>query len=91
MFGTTSQLMTRSHSSFLCSRNQLGQCRNYDTQNGSSGWFNNLFLDRYVDKSTGAVYAPGSVTGRQEGGEKVVVAVLGLAHCNGIMKLLTED
>ena len=37
------------------------------------------------------VYAPGSVTGKPEDGEKVVVAVLGLAHCNGIMKLLTED
>jgi hypothetical protein len=58
----------------------------------SNGWFGNIFqLDRNVDKSTGAVYAPGSVTGKPEEGEKVVVAVLGLAHCNGIMKLLTED
>jgi hypothetical protein len=48
-------------------------------------------LDRDIDKSTGSVYAPGSVRGKLEDGEKVVVAVLGLAHCNGIMKLLTED
>lgn len=40
------------------------------------------------DRSTGAVYAPGSVVGKPEEG-KVVVAVLGLAHCNGIKKLLT--
>lgn len=75
----------------ILAANILEQCRNYDVQN-SNGWFGNIFqLDRNVDKSTGAVYAPGSVTGKPEEGEKVVVAVLGLAHCNGIMKLLTED
>jgi len=67
----------------------LEQCRNYETES-SSNWLEKLFqADRTGDKSTGAVYAPGSVAGKPEDG-KIVVAVLGLAHCNGIKKLLTE-
>ena len=50
-----------------------------------------FFREDNNDKSTSAVYAPGSVVGKSEAGEKVVVAVLGLAHCNGIKKLLTEN
>lgn len=75
----------------ILAANILEQCRNYDVQT-SNGIFGNFFqLGRNPDKAADAVYAPGSVTGRSEDGEKVVVAVLGLAHCNGIMKLLTED
>ncbi|KAL7534883.1 hypothetical protein ACHAXR_006964, partial [Thalassiosira sp. AJA248-18] len=66
--------------------NILEQCQNYGSEK-SGNWFN-LFQTN-EDKSTGAVYAPGSVVGKPEDG-KTVVAVLGLAHCNGIMKLLTE-
>lgn len=67
----------------------LEQCRNYEGD-GGKGWLDNLFWRNYVgDKSTGAVYAPDSVVGKAEDG-KTVVAVLGLAHCNGIKKLLTE-
>lgn len=67
----------------------LEQCRNYKAV-GSSNWLDDLFgKDNACDKSTGAVYALGSVVGKPEDG-KTVVAVLGLAHCNGIKKLLTE-
>ena len=43
-----------------------------------------------VDTGT-TVYAPLSVRPIAEGQEKVVVAVMGMAHCNGVMKLLTEQ
>mmetsp|Transcript_24865 Transcript_24865/g.44751 ORF Transcript_24865/g.44751 Transcript_24865/m.44751 type:complete len:358 (+) Transcript_24865:221-1294(+) len=67
----------------------LEQCRNYEAES-SSGWLEKLFqTNNNGDKSTGAIYAPGSVVGKPEDG-KTVVAVLGLAHCNGIKKLLTE-
>ncbi|KAL7460250.1 hypothetical protein ACHAXS_000712, partial [Conticribra weissflogii] len=70
--------------------NILQQCRNYESKEVRSGW--NFFpaADDQSDKSTGAVYAPGSVTAKPEEG-KVVVAVLGLAHCNGIKKILTAN
>lgn len=67
--------------------NILEQCRNYETTK-SGGW--NFFQSKsYADKSIGAVYAPDSVVAKPEEG-KVVVAILGLAHCNGIKKILTE-
>ncbi len=69
---------------------KLEQCRNYDAQNTNNGWLDQLFSSS-GDKSNDAVYAPGSVIGKPESGGKVVVAVLGLAHCNGIKKLLTEN
>ena len=75
----------------LCA--QLEQCRNYevDASSGGVNWLDKLFqTENGADKSLGAVYAPGSVAGKPEDGDKVVVAVLGLAHCNGIKKLLTE-
>lgn len=76
----------------ILAANILEQCRNYELKNNNNGMFGNFFqMGRNIDKATDAVYAPGSVTGKYESGEKVVVAVLGLAHCNGIMKLLTED
>lgn len=68
----------------------LGQCRNYQTVSDGS-WLDKMFQSGGGgDKSTGAVYAPGSVAGKPGEG-KTVVAVLGLAHCNGIKKLLTEE
>ena len=73
----------------VLAENILQQCRNYEKKR-SSGWFDNLFQEESDnDLAAGAIYAPDSVVGRQEEG-KVVVAVLGLAHLNGIKKLLTE-
>lgn len=41
------------------------------------------------------LYAPDSINPTegniQKGGDKVVVAVMGMAHCNGVMKLLKEE
>lgn len=73
----------------VLAENILEQCRNYEV-NSSSGWLDKLFQSQ-GDKSQGAIYAPDSVVGKAEGDGKVVVAVLGLAHCNGIKKLLTEE
>lgn len=68
----------------------LQQCRNYETASDDGNWLDKLLQTKSKgDRATGAVYAPDSVVGRPEGG-KTVVAVLGLAHCNGIKKLLTE-
>ena len=76
-----------SHSSRLYGK--LEQCRNYETVTDIS-WLDKLFnAENSDDKSNNAVYAPNSVSGKPEEG-KVVVAVLGLAHLNGIKKLLTE-
>mmetsp|Transcript_29646 Transcript_29646/g.62444 ORF Transcript_29646/g.62444 Transcript_29646/m.62444 type:complete len:358 (-) Transcript_29646:153-1226(-) len=65
----------------------LEQCRNYEA--GSSGGWLEQFFPTTGDRSTGAVYAPDSVVGKPEDG-KTVVAILGLAHCNGIKKLLVD-
>jgi len=74
----------------VLAENILQQCRNYEKKQ-SSGWFDNLFQEGSAsDLAAGAIYAPDSVVGHQEEG-KVVVAVLGLAHLNGIKKLLTES
>lgn len=75
----------------ILAMNILEQCRNYEADESSSGWLDKLFQTNDGDKSSGAVYAPGSVVGKPEDDGKVVVAVLGLAHCNGIKKLLTEQ
>lgn len=57
-----------------------------------------LGLDRILQKTKGTFYVPSSGTAfestktNDEGNEaKVVVAVLGMAHCNGIVKLLREQ
>merc|ERR1712151_545936 len=49
--------------------------------------------DYKVDDTTEIVYVPNSnnIANTNDGEEKVVVAVLGMAHCNGIMKLLKEQ
>eukprot|EP01082_Thalassiosira_pseudonana_P003129 g2565.t1 g2565 contig12:370233-371324(-) len=67
--------------------NILEQCKNYQSQSNKNGWMN-LFKSN-SDKANGAIYARESVVGKPEEG-KTVVAVLGLAHCNGIKKIMTE-
>lgn len=78
----------------ILAANIVEQCRNYEAAGTSGNWFGNLFQSSSnVDKSTGATYAPGSVVGAksEDGGRKTVVAVLGLAHLNGIKNILSED
>ena len=70
----------------ILAQNIFEQCRNYSAEKGSV-WDKLLFQQPAGDKSEGAIYAPDSVVGKQEEG-KVVVAVLGLAHCNGIKKIM---
>ena len=65
--------------------NILEQCKNYETVDNL--WAS--FFQSKEDKSMDAVYARESVTGKPEEG-KTVVAVLGLAHCNGIKRIMTE-
>jgi len=70
----------------------LAQCRNYETKSRDASWLDRLYRMNggNGDRAAGAIYAPDSVAGRPENNGKTVVAVLGLAHCNGIKKLLTE-
>jgi len=75
----------------ILAENILEQCRNYEVTSNNNGWFDNFLKTDNVDKATNAVYAPASVAAKPEKGQKVVVAVLGLAHLNGIKKLLTEE
>mmetsp|Transcript_13109 Transcript_13109/g.28477 ORF Transcript_13109/g.28477 Transcript_13109/m.28477 type:complete len:358 (+) Transcript_13109:140-1213(+) len=75
----------------ILATNILEQCQNYKVESSSS-WLDKLFqTGSKTDKSTGATYAPGSVVGTPEDGGKTVVAVLGLAHLNGIKKILSKD
>ena len=74
----------------VLAENILEQCRNYEASGNNDDFLARLFqAQSNEDRSSGAVYAPGSVLGRPEDG-KTVVAVLGLAHCNGIRKILDE-
>ena len=65
--------------------NILEQCKNYESS--ESGWFS---FQSKGDQATGAIYARESVSGKREKG-KTVVAVLGLAHCNGIKQILEKN
>lgn len=82
----------------------LDQCRLYSKPKKQSerrpgkqfGWFtfNPEVVNTRNDESVATMYAPGSVlpvsnTGPNE--DKVVVAVLGMAHCNGIKRILQES
>jgi len=70
------------------------------TMNAFTGPFifnSELGLDRILQKSKGTFYVPSSGTQvkpsiikDKENEEKVVIAVLGMAHVNGVMKLLRE-
>jgi hypothetical protein len=76
----------------------LDQCRLYANkpQRATSpiNWFGFFSKEANVPKGTTStssiMYAPGSASVRLEDGpDKVVVAVLGMAHCNGIKRILT--
>jgi hypothetical protein len=71
----------------VLAENIFEQCRNYAAGKGN---FWEKLRQPTGDKSNGAIYAPGSVVGNSSEEGKVVVAVLGLAHCNGIKKIMTE-
>mmetsp|Transcript_9449 Transcript_9449/g.16092 ORF Transcript_9449/g.16092 Transcript_9449/m.16092 type:complete len:347 (-) Transcript_9449:124-1164(-) len=71
----------------ILAENIFEQCRNYAADKGNV--WDKLFQPA-GDKSKGAIYAPDSVVGNSAEEGKVVVAVLGLAHCNGIKKIMTE-
>ncbi len=86
----------------ILAKSILDQCKLY-TNNGeqkpeTTGWFDNFLtkentspMSTTCDTATDVIYAPGSPAATvSDQGEKVVVAVLGMAHCNGIMKLLKE-
>ena len=71
----------------VLAENIFEQCRNYAPDKGNV--WDKIFQSK-VDKSKGAIYARDSVVGSSGEEGKVVVAVLGLAHCNGIKKIMTE-
>jgi hypothetical protein len=54
---------------------------------------NNNQKKKVISSDQQIMYAPGSEISQQVSGssDKVVVAVLGMAHCNGIMKILKEQ
>jgi hypothetical protein len=80
----------------VLAKNILNQCRLYSSKPQLASpfeWFRfsteAKALERF-DKMT--VYAPGSASIRRDDGpDKVVVAVLGMAHCNGIKRILSES
>lgn len=81
----------------VIAKNILDQCKLYQLQEQAP---KKPFWDQLVGFIRGnekrcaeAVYAEGSTKPRsaEATGEKTVVAVLGMAHCNGVMKLLLEQ
>ena len=89
----------------ILAKSILDQCKIYSTTttNGvkdNNNWFQQFFkLDnksRTSDSDPSITYVPGCSPSEMNGGvgegeRPVVVAVLGMAHCNGIMKLLKEQ
>jgi len=78
----------------VLARNILEQCRLQQKQEPpgwKSLWTNIAGNRRQRDLKNSVVYAPLSTAPVFEHEEKTVVAVLGMAHCNGIMKLLQEQ
>jgi len=91
----------------ILAKSVLDQCRLYAKDNNANaafgGFFRN-FLPTSAEEEP-VIYVPGSdpksmLVAEQKAGsarrnnngeEKIVVAVLGMAHCNGIMKLLREQ
>ena len=80
----------------LLAESILEQCRIYENSEAktNSGWFD--FLSKPATAMTSrseVIYAPESPSSSENAGNdpKVVVAVLGMAHCNGIMRLLKEQ
>lgn len=73
----------------VLARNILEQCRYYQRQ---PQWQQGWLLNSWRRRSSQATYAEGSVRPHYDSSsEKTVVAVLGMAHCNGIRKLLEEQ
>ncbi len=91
----------------ILAKSVLDQCQLYANQNnnnGFGGFFRSFLSLPVVDLEEPIVYVPGSdpesmlvakqqagFSGSNDGEEKIVVAVLGMAHCNGVMKLLREQ
>jgi hypothetical protein len=76
----------------ILAQNILAQCRYYSPTPDLPIW-RRLFHGnaKFDSRRDQCVYAEDSVLPRYENSGKVVVAVLGLAHCNGIKKLLEEQ
>jgi hypothetical protein len=87
----------------ILARSILDQCELFaseeEVEKKQGGWFqflattNNRKKKAIISSDQHIVYAPGSSISQKDSGssDKVVVAVLGMAHCNGIMKLLKEQ
>jgi pheromone shutdown protein TraB len=80
----------------VIARNILNQCKLYSQPNKSQWWNILPFVsnDNRNEKDSEVIYVDGSNVNNAETGaeeEKAIVAVLGMAHCNGIMKLLKEQ
>jgi hypothetical protein len=91
----------------ILAKSILDQCKIYTNTGEqqkpkTTGWLDNFLtkentsspMSTTSNAATDIVYAPGSpaaTTVVSDQGDKVVVAVLGMAHCNGIMKLLKEQ
>lgn len=75
----------------------LDQCKIYSTNKepkkkwSGLDWFGLANKEPLPDQST-TIYAPGSpIIVSSDKSDRVVVAVLGMAHCNGIKRLLSES
>jgi hypothetical protein len=86
----------------ILARSILDQCELFasegEVEKKKGGWFNFLATNndqkkKVISSDQQIMYAPGSTISQKDSGssDKVVVAVLGMAHCNGIMKLLKEQ
>ena len=75
----------------VIARNILQQCKLYQPK--KKQWFNTVLPWMSSSRDSQVMYVDGSnmATKQNDGGEKAVVAVMGMAHCNGIMKLLKEQ
>ncbi len=89
----------------IIAKNILDQCKIYSTSSDTKSRNGNMMdifsffpgskqNDLEISGTVSTMYVPGSVQESGEfksGDEKAVVAVLGMAHCNGIVKLLKEE
>jgi len=86
----------------ILAKNILDQCKLYSSKTNQKDdsilssvqkFSNSLFGRNNKDAEMETIYAerPNSRTGAKGSQDKAVVAVLGMAHCNGIMKLLQEQ
>eukprot|EP00560_Eucampia_antarctica_P009088 CAMPEP_0197827510 /NCGR_PEP_ID=MMETSP1437-20131217/4255_1 /TAXON_ID=49252 ORGANISM="Eucampia antarctica, Strain CCMP1452" /NCGR_SAMPLE_ID=MMETSP1437 /ASSEMBLY_ACC=CAM_ASM_001096 /LENGTH=419 /DNA_ID=CAMNT_0043428361 /DNA_START=77 /DNA_END=1336 /DNA_ORIENTATION=+ len=91
----------------IIAKNILDQCKIYSPSNNNIKGGNGNFMDMFSflsgknsnpttdNELRETMYVPGSIretaTSKIDDEERVVVAVLGMAHCNGIIKLLKEE